>query len=324
MDAVSYTSQWTAAARALETERGDGALFEDPLAREFAAPRGFELLDKYRGSGVVEFVAIRTRFLDDTIQSLLSSTPIRQVVLVAAGMDARAFRLAWPEDTTVYEVDHRALLDEKQRRLSRLGAQPVVQRREVRADLAQDWVPELTRAGFARRRPTLWVIEGLLFFLTEEQAATLLEVIASASAPGSWLALDMLSKQSLRSPITRSFLAALERDGIPWRFGTDEPAGFLAASGWRLRELKEPGEPGVGEKRWPYPVHPREVRGVPRNWLIRAEVMPLLNTRRDRDRCCTGGDRGVEQKLDDSPGLRADPLVGLHGADHRGPFDQHQ
>lgn len=324
MDAISYTSQWTAAARALETERGDDALFKDTLAREFAAPCGFELLDKYRGSGVVEFVAIRTRFLDDTISALLSSTPIRQVVLVAAGMDARAFRLRWPEDTTVYEVDHKALLDDKRRRLSRLGAQPVVQRREVRADLAQDWLPELTRAGFEGHRPTLWVIEGLLFFLSEEQASTLLKGIASVSAPGSWLTLDVLSKQSLRSPITRSFLAALEKDGIPWRFGTDEPAEFLAANGWQLRELKEPGEPGVGPDRWPYPVHPREVRGVPRNWLVRAEVMPLRSTHRDRDRRGAGGDRGVEQKLDDFPGLGADPLVGLHEADHRGPFDQHQ
>lgn len=274
MEAVSYTSQWTAAARALETERGDDALFEDKLAREFAAPHGFELLEKYRGGGLVEFVAIRTRFLDDTIELLLSSTPIRQVVLVAAGMDARAFRLTWPEDTAVYEVDHGALLDEKQRRLSRLGAQPAVERHEVRADLVQDWLPGLTRAGFDRNKPTLWVVEALLFFLTEEQASKLLRVIASASAPGSWLALDIISKQLLRSPATKSFRAALEKDGIPWLFGTDEPAEFLAANGWHLRDLKEPGEPGVGENRWPYQVQPRDVRGVPRNWLIRAEVTP--------------------------------------------------
>jgi methyltransferase (TIGR00027 family) len=274
MEAVSYTSQWTAAARALETERGDDALFEDKLAREFAAPRGFELLEKYRGGGLVEFVAIRTRFLDDTIELLLSSTPIRQVVLVAAGMDARAFRLTWPEGTVVYEVDHGALLDEKQRRLSRLGAQPAVERREVRADLTQNWLPGLKRAGFDRNKPTLWVVEALLFFLTEEQASKLLRVIASASAPSSWLALDIISKQLLRSPATKSFRTALEKDGIPWLFGTDEPAEFLAANGWQLRDLKEPGEPGVGENRWPYQVQPRDVRGVPRNWLIRAEVTP--------------------------------------------------
>jgi methyltransferase (TIGR00027 family) len=274
MEAVSYTSQWTAAARALETERGDDALFEDKLAREFAAPRGFELLEKYRGGGLVEFVAIRTRFLDDTIELLLSSTPIRQVVLVAAGMDARAFRLTWPEGTVVYEVDHEALLDEKQRRLSRLGAQPAVERREARADLTQNWLPGLKRAGFDRNKPTLWVVEALLFFLTEEQASKLLRVIASASAPSSWLALDIISKQLLRSPATKSFRTALEKDGIPWLFGTDEPAEFLAANGWQLRDLKEPGEPGVGENRWPYQVQPRDVRGVPRNWLIRAEVTP--------------------------------------------------
>jgi methyltransferase (TIGR00027 family) len=272
MEAVSYTSQWTAAARALESERGGDALFEDNLARELAAPRGFELLDKYRGGGLGEFVAIRTRFLDDTIESLLSSTPIRQVVLVAAGMDGRAFRLKWPDDAVVYEVDHEALLDEKQRRLSRLGAQPTVERREVRADLAQDWLPELKRAGFNETKPTLWVAEALLFFLTEEQASNLLSAMASTSAPGSWLALDILSEQLLRSPATQFFLAALAKDGIPWRFGTDEPAEFLTANGWQLRDLKEPGEAGVGENRWPYEVQPRDVRGVSRNWLIRAKV----------------------------------------------------
>lgn len=272
MEAVSYTAQWTAAARALETERNGDRLFTDEFARDFAEPRGFELLEKYRGGGLVEFVAIRTRYLDDTITTILPTSEIRQVVLIASGMDARAYRLPWPQDVVVYEVDHEALLTEKQRRAEKLGAQPVVERREVPVDLAGDWLPELERAGFDRTAPTLWIAEALLFFLTAEQAGTLLATLSSASAPGSWLALDILSEQLLRSPATQFFLATLRADGIPWLFGTDEPARLLGDNGWELRELKEPGEPGAGAGRWPYDVQPRHVRGVSRNWLVQAEV----------------------------------------------------
>jgi methyltransferase (TIGR00027 family) len=270
METVSYTSQWTAAARALESERNGDALFHDPWARDLAAPRGFELLDKYGGGGLQEFVAIRTKYLDDAIETAITEAGIRQVVFIAAGMDARAFRLKWPDDAIVYEVDHQALLTEKRTRLERLGAEPLVRRREAGADLAGEWLPALEKAGFDRSKPTLWIPEALLFFLTEDQTTALLRTLRSASAPGSRLAVDILSKQLLKSPSTQLFLSALRKDGIPWLFGTDDPAGLLADTGWGLRELKEPGEPGAGEGRWPYEVQPRNLPGVPRNWLLQA------------------------------------------------------
>ncbi|MFF1283307.1 class I SAM-dependent methyltransferase [Streptomyces sp. NPDC058299] len=271
MEAVSYTAQWTAAARAVESERGGEAMFDDPFARELAAPRGFELLDKYGGGGLLPFIAIRTKYLDDSIEAILRDSGIRQVVLIAAGMDTRAFRLAWPPGVTVYEVDHEALVTEKRRRLAELGARPTTERREVAADLAGQWLPALYDAGFDRDQPTLWVAEGLMFFLTQEQASELLAVLGSASAAGSWLAVDFVSKALLRSPFSRGFLEGLREDGTPWLFGTDEPEEFLAGTGWKVRELKEPGEPGAGQDRWPYEVQPRDRRGAPRSWLVRAE-----------------------------------------------------
>ncbi|NLU66104.1 SAM-dependent methyltransferase [Streptomyces sp. HNM0574] len=271
MEAVSYTAQWTAAARAAESERGDDALFDDPYARELAAPRGFELLEKYGGGGLREFIGIRTRYLDDAVTDALDGTGVRQVVLVAAGMDTRAFRLGWPPGVTVYEVDHEALVREKRARLERLGATARTERREVGADLAGEWLPRLEEAGFDRSRPVLWVAEGLFFFLTREQATGLLRLLRSASAPGSALATDFASEALLRSPFSRRFLEHLRADGTPWRFGTDEPEEFLAGSGWKAVEVKEPGEPGAGRGRWPYEVQPRERRGVARSWLVRAE-----------------------------------------------------
>ncbi|GAB2745854.1 SAM-dependent methyltransferase [Kitasatospora kifunensis] len=270
MEAVSHTSQWTAAARALETERED-ALFRDELARPLASETGFELLRKYGGGGLADFVSIRTRYLDDAIEAQVLGGGIRQVVLIAAGMDARAFRLGWPKDAVVYEVDHSALFEVKESRLAALGAAPAVDRRVVGADLTKPWLSTLEAAGFDRNKPTLWVAEALLFFLTDEQVRSLLDLLAEGSAPGSRLALDVLSETLLNSIGTQIFLGALKADGIPWLFGTDDPEAYFAKSGWHITRLDEPGQQGAGAGRWPYEVFPREVPNVPRNWLIQAD-----------------------------------------------------
>ncbi|MFF3750930.1 class I SAM-dependent methyltransferase [Streptomyces sp. NPDC002018] len=271
MHAVSYTAQWMAAARALESERDD-ALYHDPLARDLAEPKGFELIERYEGGGLLPFISIRTKFLDDSILSTLAEGRVQQVVLIAAGMDTRAFRLDWPAGVQVYEVDHGPLIEEKRRRIAALGAEPRTDRREVSADLTQEWLPALREAGFDPARPTLWVAEALTFFLTEEQAAGLLRLLASASAPGSRLCFDILGRSLLRSPFSKPFLDTLAEDGTPWIFGTDEPEEFVAANLWKVTDLKEPGEPGAGQGRWPYAVQPRSRRGANRLWLIRAEI----------------------------------------------------
>ena len=275
MDAVSYTAQWTAAIRALEADQGDGKLFDDELARELAKPDGFSLLEKYHGGGVQEFVAIRTRYVDDAIATTLAETLFRQVVFVAAGMDTRAYRLDWPTETTVFEIDHAPLLNEKRARLSRLGAHPQVSRIEVAADLAGAWSQHLVAAGFNPAVKTLWVAEGLLFFLQDKDVAALLEALADASASGSRLITDLVSEALLRSPMTALFLAKLRGDGTPWQFGTDEPEDFLRDHGWDVKDLKEPGETQAGQRRWPYQVQDRSTKGVPRSWLVQAEVRKI-------------------------------------------------
>ena len=204
---------------------------------------------------------------------------LRQIAIVAAGMDTRAFRLDWPADACVYEIDHEALLAEKARRLEAAGATPRTRRVPVAADLAEGWTPALLAAGFDPRAPTLWLVEGLLFFLTDAQARGVLETCRALSAEGSRLVVDMTSAALLRSPFTRGFLGVLEAEGNPWRFGTDEPEAFLAESGWRVEDLKEPGSPGAGADRWPYPPRPREVRGVARSWLVTAAPGPSAASR---------------------------------------------
>ena len=271
---VPSTAHWMAAARAVETERGDGSLFRDPLARRLAGPKGFALLDRYKGGGLVDFVAIRTRYLDDCIRFALEGTQIRQVVLIAAGLDTRAYRMSWPSDAVVYEVDLPDLLIEKAEKLTWLGTEPGVTLRRVHADLTVDWLAELEDNGFVATRPVLWVAEGLLFYLTGQQAAALLRTMNVGSPPGSWLAADLVNEQLLRTPATRSFISALRAGGIPWQFGTDDLASFLQANGWDEREVKEPGERGAGQDRWRYPVQPADVRHAPRHWLFQATWSP--------------------------------------------------
>lgn len=271
MQPVSLTAQWTAAIRALETERNDNRLFADDMARDLAMPDGFRLLDRYKGAGVREFVTIRTRFFDDAIVHVLHDDDrLRQVVIVAAGMDTRAFRLDWVPNVSIFEVDHEALLIEKRSRIAALGANAKARRIEVAADLAGEWTTHLRDAGFDPNVATLWVTEGLMFFLTTEQAQSLLTKCWCVSAPGSRLVVDMTSTSLLKSPASQLFLAVLRQDGVPWLFGTDEPEAFLFDQGWEVHQIKEPGQVDAGQDRWPYEVHPRHIKGVSRNWLISA------------------------------------------------------
>ena len=271
MRAVSLTAQWTAAIRALESEYGDNRLFRDNLAYKLAEPDGFELLARYNGAGVREFVSIRTRFFDDAISDTVRRTSIRQVVLVAAGMDTRAFRLSWPDKVIIYEVDHKALLDEKNKRLLELCALPNSPRVEVVADLTQPWIGSLKKAGHNPTSSTLWVIEGLVFFLKSEHVSSLLMTLTEASTSNSRLIIDMPSESLLKNPVNQAFLAKLHNDGCPWQFGIDTPEEFLHNHGWKVTEIKEPGEIDAGKKRWPYGVHDPSIKGISRNWLIRAK-----------------------------------------------------
>lgn len=274
MQPVSRTAQWTAAIRAIERDQAREALFRDDLAEHLAMPDGFDLLKRYHAGGVQDFVAIRTRFFDDVcIENTCSSKPLLQIVMVAAGMDTRAYRLRWPNRARVFELDHETLLSEKARRLDKCGAVQNVTVIPLAVDLANSWKDHLLDSEFDANAPTLWLVEGLLFFLTQDQVDALLRTLHSISAPGTRLVTDMTSEALLRSPLSRPFLQKLCDDGVPWQFGTDDPEVFLAERGWRATAVKQPGEVGAGEGRWPYKTHPRGVKGVARNWLVLADAI---------------------------------------------------
>jgi methyltransferase (TIGR00027 family) len=199
---VGATATMVAAARAMAS-RPDRALIDDPFAeplvRAVGIPFFVDMLDgrldplgavgPERVEATIAGMAMRTRFFDDFF-SRASGAGIHQAVILAAGLDSRAYRLTWPAGTEVYEVDRPAVVDFKTETLAGLGAQPAAVRRTVGIDLRGDWPAALQDAGFDPGRPTAWLAEGLLIYLPPEAQDRLLDTITALSAPGSALATE--------------------------------------------------------------------------------------------------------------------------------------
>ncbi|MBW0101269.1 SAM-dependent methyltransferase [Pseudonocardia sp. KRD291] len=195
---VGLTALAVAAARAVENDRDD-ALVRDGYAAAFVRaadpdhpmPTTRAELDSPAWSSMTDFMAIRSRVLDDLLLHATASG-IGQVVVLAAGLDVRAHRLDWPSGTTVFEIDQEQVLDFKQQVLDAEGAQPSCTRRAVPCDLRDDWPAALTGAGFDPGRPTVWLAEGLLPYLPARAEADLFAAADALSAPGSRIAVEAL------------------------------------------------------------------------------------------------------------------------------------
>ena len=192
---LQATARWTAAVRAGERERPD-RLVDDPWAADLAGPEGMAWLAS-RPEGSVLPIVIRTRYFDDWLREVAVEGPLRQVVLLGAGLDTRAWRLPWPAGAVVYELDRADLLDVKARTLSSAGADPACDRRPVAADLASDWRAALCDAGFDAAVRSAWLVEGVLFYLPGGVTHSVLEIVSSLAAPGSRLGFDVVNSAVL-------------------------------------------------------------------------------------------------------------------------------
>jgi methyltransferase (TIGR00027 family) len=268
MRPLEATARWTAAVRAAETARPD-RLLEDPWAADLAGAEGAAWLAERPEASLLP-IALRTRYFDDWLVDVVGSGGPRQVVLLGAGLDTRAFRLAWPAGTIVFELDRSPVLDHKERVLAASAARPACARRAVVTDLAGAWSDDLLAAGFDAGRPAAWLLEGLLFYLPDEVVARILGAVSRLAAPGSRLAFDVVNGLVLTSPWTRPWVEMQAAAGAPWIGTMDDPVGTLAALGWRAR-LAQPGEPGATCPRWTLPVAPAGMAGVPRTWYVTAE-----------------------------------------------------
>lgn len=200
---VGATATMVAAGRAMAT-KDPRRLINDPFAEPLVRAVGIDffvaMLDDTLGTSafpdasperveaMIAGMAMRTKFFDDYFTT--TAAGVRQAVILASGLDSRAFRLAWPPGTVVYEIDQPAVIDFKNRVLGDLGAQPTAERRTVGIDLRGDWPAALRDAGFDPGAPTAWLAEGLLIYLPPDAQDRLFDTITALSVPGSTMATE--------------------------------------------------------------------------------------------------------------------------------------
>ncbi len=200
---VGSTALFVAAARALGGRAAD-APAEDPFAELFVRAAGGEwadlldgrvpahpLLSPEFGIQFQQHQVARTRYFDDYLHTA-AAAGIRQVVILAAGLDARAYRLPWPEGAVVYELDRPPVLEFKRETLAQAGLDPIAERHEVPVDLREDWPKALCDSGFDPAVPTAWLVEGLLIYLSSAAQDQLFDAIVSLSTPGSRVAIEQM------------------------------------------------------------------------------------------------------------------------------------
>lgn len=263
--AVAGTGLLVAAVRARETARAD-RLFSDPFAERLAGQRGRELLEAAlatSGEQSMAQIIVRTRFWDEALLDAVQE--ITQVVILAAGMDARAYRLAWPQGTVVFELDQPDVMAAKAGLLA--GEQPTCRRVAIGIDLAGDWPNAIRSAGLDPSAPTVWLIEGLLQYLNENAVSMLFDRIDALSAPGSALFYEVVGTSLLESPMMAGLLESMAAQGAPWLFGTDEPEQLAERRGWSAT-VTDVAEAGNRYNRWFAPAMPMNVPGVPRGYFI--------------------------------------------------------
>lgn len=259
---VGPTASIVAAGRAVETARTD-RLVDDPYAEPLVRAAGSPVDPTADPTSsppllreMADYLAVRSRYFDDWFDRMRSDGP-RQAVVLAGGLDTRAFRRHWPEDFDLFEIDQPSILEFKKTTLAALGARARCRWHPVGTDLRRDWARDLENAGFDPSRPTAWLAEGLLPYLSAEAERTLLESVHELSAPGSRLMIEAAEFPGG---------AALERlRGVSLRWGLDitelvslqdkpDPADQLREHGWethgeRFPEIAERyGRPLSGDK----------------------------------------------------------------------------
>jgi methyltransferase (TIGR00027 family) len=271
---VGVTATMGAAARAMAT-RADHPLINDQFAEPLVRAVGVDLLtrlatgelnpadladqeaqeaqegqaDDENSTGAMarmaDNMAVRTKFFDDFFLEA-TKAGIRQVVILASGLDSRAYRLPWPAQTVVYEIDQPQVIEFKSRTLAAQGAAPTADRRAVAIDLREDWPAALRAAGFDPNQPTAWSAEGLLGYLPPEAQDRLLDTVTALSAPGSRFATESISKtdpghEEKMKERMRGISERWRKHGFDLDMTTlvyfgdrNEAAQYLADHGWQL------------------------------------------------------------------------------------------
>lgn len=236
-ESVGATALGVAAARAAESESAE-PLIEDPFARVFLDAAGDGIWNMFAPSALpaelveaepdialrmhmmVDYMASRTAFFDSFFTTA-AEAGVRQAVILASGLDSRAWRLPWPDGMVVYELDQPKVLEFKATTLRRHGATPTAREVDVAVDLRHDWPKALREAGFDASASTVWSAEGLLPFLPGTAQDLLFERVHELSATGSRIAVEAFSPGFLtpeirerQQSLMQRFVAAAAQKGV--------------------------------------------------------------------------------------------------------------
>lgn len=253
---VGATATMVAAARAIASQGPDPLLndaYAEPLVRAVGVDSLVKLIDDelplpaddpaLNRSRMREQMTVRTRYFDDFFTGA-TTAGIRQAVILASGLDTRAYRLDWPAGTVVFEVDQPEVIAFKSKTLADLGAAPTADRRTVGIDLRDDWPATLREAGFEPGKPTAWIAEGLLVYLPPEAQDRLFDNITALSAPGSRLATEEMDMRSLPADWAERLTERSRRAGtginLAELFYTGDRtsvATYLQGTGWQTSVL---------------------------------------------------------------------------------------
>ena len=249
---VGATATLVATQRALATREG---LIDDPFAEPLVRAVGVDFFTRFL-DGEIEFedldpafnlrlaaegMAVRTRFFDKLFTDA-AAVGARQAVILAAGLDSRAYRLPWPDGTVVFEVDQPDVIEFKTRTLAELGAEPTADRRPVGIDLREDWPKTLLENGFDRTQPTAWIAEGLLIYLPPQAQDRLFDNITGLSAPGSRLAtehvpdIEMFSDERSQriSEQLKKYGSDIEMSGLIYHGERSHVIEYLTSHSWEV------------------------------------------------------------------------------------------
>jgi methyltransferase (TIGR00027 family) len=258
---VGATATMVAAARAMAS-KADKPLIDDPFAEPLVRAVGVDFftrlvtgelrpedLDSDSESvgmqRMTDNMAVRTKFFDEFFLSATEGG-IRQAVILASGLDSRAYRLAWPAGTTVYEIDQPEVIEFKTKALAELGAEPTAKRRTVAMDLRYDWPSALIEEGFDPNQPAAWSAEGLLGYLPPDAQDRLLDTITELSAPGSRVAVESvpdidpadhekaIERMKTASERWRDHGFDLDFAELVYLGDRNEAASYLGDLGWQL------------------------------------------------------------------------------------------
>jgi methyltransferase (TIGR00027 family) len=255
---VGATATMVAAQRAVANREG---LIDDPFAEPLVRAVGLDFFVRAL-DGEIEFedidpefnmrrgaegMTVRTRWFD-TLFTDAAAAGVHQAVILAAGLDARAYRLPWPDGTVVFEVDQPDVIEFKSKTLAELGAKPTADRRTVAIDLRADWPKALRDNGFNPKEPTAWIAEGLLIYLPPEAQDLLFDRINELSAPGSRLATEHIPDVSMFaderskqiSERMKKYGHDIEMNDLIYHGERSDVLEYLTGHGWEVSAQKTP------------------------------------------------------------------------------------